>query len=70
MLKRIARGKIAEKDNLEKELDGLVNQINAMIDDDKATITKVFYTAETSGGSPTISNTVKINQYGKIISWT
>lgn len=70
MLKRIARGKINEKDNLEKELDELVNQINTMLTDEKAAITKTFYTAETSGGSPTILNTVKINQYGKIISWT
>lgn len=69
MLKRIARGKITEKDNLEKELDELVNQINTIMNDIKVVSTKTFYTSSTSGGTVNIKNTVKMNQYGKVISW-
>lgn len=68
MIRRIARGRL-DNNILENEFDEIVRQLNAMINDSKATKTITFYSASTSGGSATTKNTVKINQYGKIISW-
>lgn len=64
---RIARGKLEK--NVDKEFDNAFTQIENIINDNNVFETKVFYTAATSGGTVNVKNTIKLNKYGKIISW-
>lgn len=64
---RVARGKV--ETNVDKEFDNVTKQIEEITNDNIAIITKVFYTSATSGGTVSVKNTVKINKFGKIISW-
>lgn len=65
---RDARGKIADN-AVDKEFDNVTKQIEEVINNNSVVTTKIFYTSATSGGTVNVKNTVKINQFGKIISW-
>ena len=67
ILKRIKEGALPP--DVEQEVENLKRQLEDILNDSKVATTKEFYASATSGGSPTQKNTVKYNQYGKILSW-
>lgn len=67
-ISRIARGKLKDSpDNIEKELDNIIKQVESAFNDNAIASTIEKYVSDTSAGSPTTKMTISINKYGKII---